>query len=64
MPYLSPKGLGDKSMALKRWIEENMYSMALQGLTDMVKTILFEIQFPVMIGTSIGSIFGNDAGSM
>jgi hypothetical protein len=63
MPYLSLKKRGNKSMALKRGMEENMYFIALQGLTDMVKAILPEIQFPVMPATSIGSIFENDVSS-
>ncbi len=43
MPYLNPKGGGDRSMALKQRTQEVVYWVALQGLIDKVKTGLFEI---------------------
>jgi hypothetical protein len=43
---LDPKGKGDKSMSIKRGTTEDVYVVALQRLSDMVKTILSEPQCP------------------
>jgi hypothetical protein len=39
---LDPKGRGDKSMSVKRRTTEDVYVVALQRLSDMVKAILPE----------------------
>ena len=46
--YLDPKGKGDKSMFVKRGVTEGVYVTALQRLSDMVKAILPELQFPLV----------------
>jgi hypothetical protein len=43
---LDPKGRGDKSMSVKRGTAEDVYVVALQRLSDMVKAILPEPQCP------------------
>jgi hypothetical protein len=45
-PHLDPKGRWDKSMVGKRGTAEDVYAVALQRLSDMAKTGLFEPQSP------------------
>jgi hypothetical protein len=42
MPYLIPKGKGDKSMVLKQNMQEYVYGIVLQRLSNMVKAKLLE----------------------
>jgi hypothetical protein len=47
-PYLDPKGRGDKSMAGKWEMSEDVYEMVLQRLRDTVRAGLPKPQCPVV----------------
>ena len=51
------KKRGDKGMSLKQNIPEQVQGIVLQRLNNMVKAGLLEIQFPVMVRTSVSSTY-------